>query len=441
MEKALLKKIQQFAECNPKKRGRAVNTENIDEKKEEKQGNLCSQVTQKEKKTVYYRTDSGKAKAAKSKDRKRKLKKKNRERLSLEKVKRIAARKQNIKAKMFQKSVGDKDLYEKVKTGTIKSIKGVENAKIDKILEENAELKKKLAEREESKPKKERQPSVSMQRLRNQYTKLEGEINAYERKNRELEEKLEAAGNRAVENYNMRKALEADKGAAENEDTSEFFDAQALAEIQENHRKGAPSISYKIRGETVNVSKLENSPITVDTLSAAGAALKVKTKFTDEHIQIIEHLAKVGQEGKNNREHGVLTYYKGGSIEVSKVFFGEEGSVTYDGVREGGFVGSFHNHPNKITFSSADLLGTEAYSLLAYGNKFATVVKDTKKPIYEMPGLDVRFKTSKGESETSAFNENMKVIMEKSGYIYREYDSARSMVEDIPELLKSGGYK
>jgi len=108
MEKALLKKIQQFAECNPKKRGRSVNTENINEKKEASKGNLCEQKRKKDGQILYYRTGTGKKRASLSKIRKRSLRAKRATENKREQAQKKQAKAQNYEAKSIQTALQNK---------------------------------------------------------------------------------------------------------------------------------------------------------------------------------------------------------------------------------------------------------------------------------------------------------------------------------------------
>lgn len=106
----------QFAECQPKKRGRPVSNPNS---KEEESGDLCSQKRGRDKKTIYYHTSKYKAgrrkqKATRMADRKRRGNV-NRK-LKAEKV-------QVKKGRLLIKSKGFDELIKKIEAGDIKTFK------------------------------------------------------------------------------------------------------------------------------------------------------------------------------------------------------------------------------------------------------------------------------------------------------------------------------
>ena len=109
MNLQLLRKIQQFAQCNPKKRGRPVKAENIkNPKREANKGNLCEQKRVRDGEIIYYNTSKGKARKSNSLSRLKTHKKKLRE------------DKKRMRAKSLA-IASDKNLKtEKIKSGNLK---------------------------------------------------------------------------------------------------------------------------------------------------------------------------------------------------------------------------------------------------------------------------------------------------------------------------------
>jgi len=151
MKTTLLKKIEQFAECNPKKRGRSVNTENINEKKEASKGNLCEQKRKKDEQILYYRTTKGKVNAKDQKARQKNRRSQDREKAqSAKKTKSEMREKEtNLKKslkqdKLIKLASKDKDIIKEIKAGVIKTIKGIQAARESKLVREILSLKAEL---------------------------------------------------------------------------------------------------------------------------------------------------------------------------------------------------------------------------------------------------------------------------------------------------------
>jgi len=134
MKTALLKKIEQFAECSPKKRGRSVNTENINEKKEASKGNLCEQKRKKDGQILYYRTTKGKVNAKDQKSRQKNRRSQDREKAQSAKKTKSEMRKERIKEKMIAAAAGDQNTLKKIETSEIKTIKGVKEHQMRSLL-------------------------------------------------------------------------------------------------------------------------------------------------------------------------------------------------------------------------------------------------------------------------------------------------------------------
>jgi len=133
--KRLQKKLLQFSECEPKRRGRSLSNPNP---KDEKSGDICSQKRKSDGKVLYYRSSKVVAEKKKSSEEKKKIKKSKKRQLSLASKKKIQAKKakakekeqktQAKKAKLFAKAGDDKTLIEKIKSGEIKTFKGLKVA-------------------------------------------------------------------------------------------------------------------------------------------------------------------------------------------------------------------------------------------------------------------------------------------------------------------------
>uniref|UniRef100_A0A6H1ZG21 Uncharacterized protein n=1 Tax=viral metagenome TaxID=1070528 RepID=A0A6H1ZG21_9ZZZZ len=151
MKTTLLKQIEQFAECNPKKRGRSVNVENINEKKEASKGNLCEQKRKKDGQILYYRTTKGKVNAKDQKSRQKNRRSQDREKAQSAKKTKSEMRKKETSLKkslkqdkLIKLASKDKDIIKEIKAGKIKTIKGIQAARESKLVREILSLKAEL---------------------------------------------------------------------------------------------------------------------------------------------------------------------------------------------------------------------------------------------------------------------------------------------------------